>query len=426
MTSISIQKYPLDNQSKLFNELLNKKKYINNSWLLIPEKFFNLILYFIEYKKIYGSIVEKIYYKNANIDSMLDKLFKKRPLVFVGMADSYILRNGDMGIGHWENIGTDNEQFPLVLTDYNSYDEIELASFLSISIHTPFINNGSRGNAGRQDPTISYQKEGIYVGQVGARFQKKNRMEWRYMVIDKEQNTTENGYGIDNNSLKGLFLKGWADFYEIPYFPTFDEIMLHKDDIFSSNGFENEIINYNAKYIQLSTISYLNVEVYKKRVKYNANVFLNDANNRAKNEQTTAFCHAVGLGLGVWKVSELQGMISVSVYLEIIKENKFEYISDIYFSWFHVENDKDFKNIPTEINGIKLHFGKREPAELLKGEDTNKLLVCNWAWDPNSYIGNEYWDGRLSTSGDPAAACCSFVAYFGNPDVCKIKNVHFY
>ncbi len=40
-------------------------------------------------------------------------------------------------------------------------------------------------------------------------------------------------------------------------------------------------------------------------------------------------------------------------------------------------------------NGIRVFFSKSDPAAVLTGEFAGMLLVMEFAWDSNSYVGNE-------------------------------------
>lgn len=399
-------KYPIENLTALFLNLPEKdfNNYMNGSWPILPKRVSTLIQNFLEYKKFFGSNIEKEFYKTYTVSKMIKRFFLKRPLVFMGKGDYWHLRTGEKGMGSWETIGTDFEKNPMTMNNYITYEEMELSVFLSLSIYTPFINNGSRRNVGIQ--TNNHEHEGIYIGQVGCRFEEAQKMEWRFMIIDPQQNIPQRGYGENPPGPLGYYMKMWASFYDIPYFPTYNDIQA----------------DYSGRYIMLDGYRdvYLDTYIYKKRLRFNAEVFLREANKRASVTGKKAFCHVVGLGLGAWSISSKQNKLTLEMYSELLNEELFPNISDVYFAWFHC---KEFQ-LPDSINGINLHRGEREPFEPLN--DPEKIIISNWAWDSASFIGNEYWDSQLGTSGDPAAASSSFVAYIGNPDLNVMKRVYWF
>ncbi|MCW5583832.1 MAG: DUF4804 domain-containing protein [Gammaproteobacteria bacterium] len=169
---------------------------------IVDPKVIELIKDFLAYKKEHGTEKEKELYEKMTPEAFIERLLTKRPVVFMGDTDDYILRNGERGSGGFEKIGTDQEVPPLVLADYISYEEMEISALLSVSEKTFFINRGDRGNHGVPGEEGSYEKRGFYIGQVGARFEKPGVMEWKYCVITEEQNTREKGYGAPTRRRK--------------------------------------------------------------------------------------------------------------------------------------------------------------------------------------------------------------------------------
>ena len=396
---------------------------------VIVSRMVPLLQEFIDIKRRFGSSVEKTLYATLGVETLLDRLLQKRPLAFMNRNDQFLLKSGLDGAGAetFDRIGCPAEQAnppELRLAELMSYDEIGLAALVSVSTPTFFINDGSRHNMSTIERTRPFLKTGIIVGQVGARFERRYRMEWRHCIVDSDQNTASKGYGRrseDESETKNAIasasrqnvhdqkmMRAWARFYGMSHFPTYEEALSDASGRFVTY---KGLLAANCLFDKLA---------YERRMDVAAEILLLEANQRALAESKGAACHIVGLGLGVWQVDHCQSQIYVDCYGKAIRrmQGQLGCIKSIYFSYIRGVNTCDGVSHGELINGIEVYFGQRNPNEadaFASGSDT--LLVTQYAWDGNSFPGNEYWMGSLAASGDPAAACCSTIPQLQNPDI---------
>lgn len=386
----------------------------------------SLIERFLENKQRNGNAIERAVYCGMSAAAFYRRLLTKRPLMFMTGFDRYLLRdgktvgNGAMAPPRFDDIGTERELAPLVLADYQSYEEMELSALLGVSVPTHFINKGHRANRGVLGAEGSFEPKGIYVALVGSRFEREGLMEWKHMVVTPSQNTTEKGYGASDIACGGCvdkaMLREWAKLYGLDHFPTYEAVCAEHAATVAAAG----------RFVKLgATAKFLDTAVYRARCELVAEMFLTEANDRAESAKAKAFCHAVGLGLGVWQVSPIQVQLQVDAYAAAAARLDLPHVGELHFSWF--EGASSCGSVASSGNlcakdgtAIRVVFDRRDPAEPLPGRAPDGLpwlLVAQYAWDGNSYAGNEYWGRALDASGDPAAACCSFIPELQNPDV---------
>lgn len=424
--------FPFPTKDNLISKLLREgcprqkiEAFARDTRVVVHHTVFPLLEKFLVIKREFGSKIEQELYANMNVEQFISRLISKRPLVFFTAQDYSVLRDGNQPHGkYWQHVGKSSES-EIRLADYLSYDEMAVSALLGVSSPTFFINSGSRDNCGAKN--LMCEREGIIVGLVGARFELAGVMEHTYCIASK-LSAEETGFGVNAPSDKEntQLIRMWANFYgeESNTIPTFNDVLTY----IKKNPNQN-------RYDKLSTNVYFNVALYKKRVRVTIETFLTEANARAEQAakendmKTVAYCHVVGLGLGVWEINDKQGLYMVQEFENVLASCDFPAISDINFSWFPTECQAWWLNntkcnsqvrdvIPYQTrNGvINVHFSKRNPAEPLKNDSSQvaKLLVAMYAWDSNSFPGNEYWVGKLNTSGDPAAACSCLIPELQN------------
>lgn len=356
--------------------------FANATHPFVSEKVWILAHRFLELKKKNGTATEKLLYANLSLAEFFDRLITNRPIVFYLENDTSLLKDGTRVAGGFESIGSNGEKDPLTLKNYLSYDEMQISAYLGLSTPTHFINNGSRHNGGKKGHD-SFEETGIYYGMVGARFEKTGFMEDEFAMVRKNALRDPNKMAL------------WSQFFEMDLPP-----------------FEN-VDPSSPRFIKVKE-AYFDVEIYRAIMKPRIEAYLIDADSRSAEAGKLGYLHLVGLGLGVWAPqgidTKILGNIQRDIYLEVLKERKFENIGILNFSYF----PDDVKNFSIDVadKTIEILTSKRNPADKIP---EGYLLCAQYAWDGNSFPGNEYWLGKLSCSGDPAAICSSTLGELQNP-----------
>jgi len=318
--------------------------------------------YPIVHEKVLEDAIDDLQKKNGTLETktaiknLFDRLIKKRPITFYGITDHWKDRDGRTGNGKWDEKALADPE------NYMTYEELKLSAKVQLSTETLLINDGGRFNEGVRGVQGSFLEEAVYIGAVGARFEKRNVMEHHDMVTKEKDSPSSEPVGK----------------------------------------------------------KFFNVEKYKERMRITFETFLIEANARgvaAKNKQV--YCHVVGLGLGVWQLRGYQKQ--TEHFLAAFKDsldrlssnNQINNIGVIDFSYI------DEKFSFEDVKFVKIKFSNRNPFEKLPCAESDMLVVAMFAWDGNSFVGNEYWEGHLTASGDPAAASCSFIPQLLNPDINK-------
>ena len=266
------------------------ERFANQAYPIIHETVVDLIKDFLVFKLQQGSLTERKLYRAMSVAEFVDRLVSKRPLVFFMPVDSWTTKEGGYGTGGWENIGTDKDGSQgLKLESFLSYDEIKLSALLQLSTPTLLINSGSRDNVGRPGQRGSFISEAVYVGVVGARFEVAGRMEYEDMIREPGQQDRQKGCGAE--TLQALFARFYGSHLNS------ESQRLVETGLFSS--------------------VYLDTDIYTKRIQISAETFLIEADHRGLQEDRDVYCHVVGLGLGVWKISSEQNKYFLREFLQL-------------------------------------------------------------------------------------------------------------
>ncbi len=366
-----------------------------------------LLSNFLQKKKEAGETL----YQNMTEDQFLDRLLQDRPDVFYMPNDVWQTRDGKKGYG-WPPMENGYQlKVPGTERPYLSYAEMELASLIGVGSNVEFINDGNRDNKGAEE-TYKYQlaKTTSNYGAIGVRFENSKCHSRQFMCPGEYEKA-----GEDKASLAEVKL--WEGFYKERGYTGDFPPSKRDDDLVGFPGIQ------------------VNRQLYRIKMKENIAAYLADANDRGNKGDDTnlgVYCHVVGLGAGAWagRINGIGGLdpaeladIQLGIYQELIESGNYPNIRALDMSYFTPK-------IPAQPiitkNGqrVEVMYTNSAPGAALPYPYTVMHKAAQYAWDPGSKPGNEYFLGseHFAESGDPAAACACADLQAQNPAINPFMN----
>ena len=385
------------------------------------------------------------------VDNLLKRLIYNRPIVFFDP--------NDVGSTYWEKLVANTNMTPVNVggttgVPYNPlkpYSEVNdeyhlkyqlasLGSLIGCCCLTPITNSGKRKRADTQhahdekffDGNIldkNYNTQSYVCGLVGARFEKPDQMESAYII--------DNSLPAETSSI-----------YNLLY-----------------NYFKKRMDDHSSTYASTGELTQKE-KLYRERIRFTFEIFIDKCI-----ELDTAdvkICPVfTGLGAGVWapkwinadnlhdilEDAILSALLSRGHPFEVIRFASMKQYPSTMTEDHKIAVSEDFKTkykrtkyktLVENTTFVHNHF--MGPSNSYKGNGTmfqtaNELhdLVASYrqnvstfdpanityrecvlfAWDGNSFVGNEYWDTHFSWSGDPVTVCATALSQLCNPFINK-------
>jgi len=375
---------------------------------------------YLQYKKIHGTNLEKSLYANLNLNGFIYRLLHNRPLALYTELDKYMLVKENANDKHIEGYKDFHEKNMIEWNGkYLSEDEINLSSLIEICGHDQFINNLGRYSRGLKTHFLDHVNYGIHIAAVGTCYEKK-------------RNAVNLTIGVKPFE-DGEIEKMWLDLLGETSLDQSEERIKNKDRYIRTSKWISELKSNREEILDMT--------MYKNYMELILDPLLVEANARGKMVGKKSYIRLVGLGLGVWALqSDIQAQLILEVCEKILTEKKFLNISVIECVWFpkktynikncsiewsDVEGDYISEKINFGNNEIVISFSKNNFASLLPKDNVDDLLVVTTAWDGGSKLGNEYWVGLTTATGDAAAGANTTGSTTQNTDInpCIYENV---